>query len=181
MLIPSKVTRVWSWTNFSHIYYKQQEKPGLVGLLKNSILCTKGVKCAFLDRVWSLQYESKASKHEPKASAFCEPKTRTATTRGQRAHLALGAQHIFCNTSIVFRILFHLKRSLYAASSGQRATKTFFASSGTSSGQKNFFTHYSLYRAFFTFYCPRVYKRPLLARIIGPKNAKNVLVWQKNV
>ena len=62
-----------------------------------SILCAKGVKWAFLDRVWSLQYESKAS-------AFCKPKTSTATARGQKAHLALGAHHIFCNTSIVFRV-----------------------------------------------------------------------------
>ena len=31
---------------------------------ENSILCTKGAKWAFSDRVWSLQYESKASKHE---------------------------------------------------------------------------------------------------------------------
>ena len=87
-------------------------------VVENSILCTKGVKWAFLDRVWSLQYESKASKHEPRTS--------TAITRGQRAHLALGAHHIFCNTSIVFPFFFNLKRSLYAASSGQK--KLFFKS-----------------------------------------------------
>ena len=52
----------------------------------NSILCPKGVKCFFLDRVWSLQYDSKAS-------ALCEPKTSTATTRGQRAHLGLGTPY----------------------------------------------------------------------------------------
>ena len=51
---------------------------------KNSILCTKGAKWSFLDRVWSLQYESKASKHESKASAFCEPKTSTATFASRR-------------------------------------------------------------------------------------------------
>ena len=63
-----------------------------------------------------MQYESKASKHEPKAGAFCEPKTSTATTRGQKAHLALGAHHIFCNTSIVLRVFsFFFKRSLWAA------------------------------------------------------------------
>ena len=49
---------------------------------RNSILCTKGVKWTFLDQVWSLQYVSKASKHEPKPSAFCESKTSTITTRG---------------------------------------------------------------------------------------------------
>ena len=63
----------------------------------------------------------KASKHKPKASAFCKPKTSTATTRGQKAHLALGAHHIFCNTSIVFRVFF-IKNEAY----GQRAKKNFF-------------------------------------------------------
>ena len=73
-----------------------------------------------------MQYESKASKHKPKTS--------TVTTRGQRARLVLGAHHVFCNTSIVFRVSFNLKRSLYAASSGQRAKIVIFDTSA-----KNFF------------------------------------------
>ena len=54
---------------------------------------------AFLDRV---------------CVAFCEPKTSTATTRGQKAHLALGSHYIFCNTSIVFRVFF-TKNDAYVA------------------------------------------------------------------
>ena len=103
-------------------------------LNENSILCTKGAKWAFLDRVWSLQYESKASKHEPKAGAFCEPKTSTATTRGQKAHLVLGAHHIFCNTSIALRVFF-FKRSLWAA--GKK--EFFFARCCIGAGKKKLF------------------------------------------
>ena len=108
--------------------------------------------------MWSLQYESKASKHEPKASAFCEPKTSTATTRGQKAHLAFGAHHIFCNISIVFRVFFIKNEAM-------------------GSGQKKFFLLSAVPgRAKKSFSCPPVYKRSLSARIIGQKNAKNVLV-----
>ena len=58
----------------------------------NSILCSKWT---LLNRVRNLQ-------HEPKASVFCEPSTSTETTRAQKAHLALGAHDIFCNTSTAF-------------------------------------------------------------------------------
>ena len=51
---------------------------------KYYIACVKWV--FFLDRVWSLQYESKAS------------------ALGQKLHLALGAHHIYCNTCTLFRI-----------------------------------------------------------------------------
>ena len=104
------------WSQIDDLQFLFKKKITILQIfLQNSILCTKGAKWAFLNRVWSLQYELKASKHEPKASAFCEPKTSTATTRGQKAHLALGAHHIFCNTSIVFRVFFYKKRSLWAA------------------------------------------------------------------
>ena len=97
---------------------------------ENSILCTKDAKWAFLDRVWSLQYESKASKHEPKANAFCEPKTSTATTRGQNAHLALGAHHIFCNTSILFRLFLQItkftKKSFFLHAARRRSITDHF-------------------------------------------------------
>ena len=73
---------------------------------------------------------SKASKHEPKASAFCEPKTSTATTGRQKAHLALGAHYIFCNTSIVFRVFF-IKNEAYG--------QTFFARCCTGAGKKKLF------------------------------------------
>ena len=43
-----------------------------------------------------------------------------------------------------------------------------------------FIARYSVQRTFFNFYCPPVYKRSLLARIIGQKNAKIVLVLWKN-
>ena len=95
-------------------------------------MCAKVVKWAFLDRVWSLQYESKAS-------AFCEPKTSTETTRGQEAHLALDAHHIFCNARIVFRVFLIIKRSLCAAGSGRFLV---------------FIDRHSEQRAFFSLYYP---------------------------
>ena len=57
----------------------------------NSILCVKGVKWPFLDRVWSALYE---------------PKAKTATTRSPKAHLALGAHHNFFNTCTLSRVFF---------------------------------------------------------------------------
>ena len=120
--------------------------------------------------MWSLQYESKASKHGLKASAFCESKTSIATTRGRKAHLTLGEHHIFCNIRIVFRF-FLLYNEVYV----QRAAGIFqfllpaTAISGRCSG---FIARYSEQRAFFNFYCPPVYIRSLLARIIGQKKKR---------
>ena len=41
--------------------------------------------------------------HELKVSAFCKPKTTTATTGAQKPYLTLGSHHIFCNAINVLR------------------------------------------------------------------------------
>ena len=73
-----------------------------------------GRKVGFFRLVAFLDSSSARKTYSPSARA-CSPSTRTATTRGQKAHLALGAHHIFCNTSIVLRVFFFFKRSLWAA------------------------------------------------------------------
>ena len=85
----------------------------------------------------------------------------TATTRGKKAHFALGTHHIFCNC---FSLFFIIKRSLCAANSGRFSVVI---------------ARYSEQRAFLNFYRPPVYKRSLLARIIGQETAKIVLELQK--
>ena len=56
-------------------------------------------------------------------------------TRSKKVHLALGAHHIFCNTSIVFRVFFLQKTKLMG--SGQN--ETFFARCCTGTARKKFF------------------------------------------
>ena len=111
-LTPMPAIRVYNHAPYFHWSHIPNKKVATVEM-KIIIYCVP--KVGFLKRVWSLQYESKTSKYEPKANAFCEPKTSTAT-RGQNAHLSLSVHHFFfffsfCSTNTVFHVFLLLNKA----------------------------------------------------------------------